>query len=232
MKVELLVSEWCASCHQAERIWRQVAEAKDIQFAVVDMAQPEGRALASRLRVRSIPAVVVDGALRHIGVLDLPAATELVAEAPARANRGPRHVGLGLSASSRAAVLAAVGYLLVAGLALPLSGTLLPDGPARPAPLHLFNLGFLTLLIMGLGEHMLPRFTGHPIAGGLLWAWMPQGLIHLGMLTMVFGWLVSVHGAVFLGGALALSGLALFLLRVWPLLVRPSPGTQAADPAP
>ena len=29
MKVELLVSEWCASCHQAEKVWRQVSEERD-----------------------------------------------------------------------------------------------------------------------------------------------------------------------------------------------------------
>jgi glutaredoxin len=84
MKVELLVSEWCASCHDAERIWREVAQKKQIDFAVVDMGQPEGRQLATRLRIRSIPAVVVDGELKHIGLLDRTAATALVADAPER----------------------------------------------------------------------------------------------------------------------------------------------------
>ncbi|MBS3800019.1 MAG: thioredoxin family protein, partial [Thioalkalivibrio sp.] len=87
MKVELLVSEWCASCHDAERIWRQVAEDKQIEFAVVDMGQPEGRELATRLRIRSIPAVVIEGELKHIGLLDRSAATELVAAAPDRLHR-------------------------------------------------------------------------------------------------------------------------------------------------
>ncbi|WP_020146469.1 thioredoxin family protein [Thioalkalivibrio sp. ALJ15] len=221
MKVELLVSEWCASCHDAERIWREVAQKKQIDFAVVDMGQPEGRQLATRLRIRSIPAVVVDGELKHIGLLDRTAATALVAEAPERTQKTARHVGLGLSASSRASVLGAMIWLLIAGAALPLGGFFL-DGAARPAALHGFTLGFLLLLIMGLGEHMLPRFTGHPIAGGWLWAWTPQVLVHVSVLGMGFGWLLSVPMLTAVGAVAAFVGLALFTLRIAPLLLRPS----------
>ncbi|WP_018876395.1 MULTISPECIES: thioredoxin family protein [unclassified Thioalkalivibrio] len=221
MKVELLVSEWCASCHDAERIWRQVAEDKQIDFAVVDMGQPEGRELATRLRIRSIPAVVVDGELKHIGLLDRTAATELVGAAPERTQKAARHVGLGLSPSSRASVLGAMVWLLIAGAALPLGGFFL-EGAARPAALHGFTLGFLLLLIMGLGEHMLPRFTGHPIAGGWLWAWAPQILVHLAVVGMGLGWILGVAMLTAVGALAALIGLALFTVRVVPLLVRPS----------
>lgn len=221
MKVELLVSEWCASCHDAERIWREVAEAKQIDFAVVDMGQPEGRELATRLRIRSIPAVVIDGELKHIGLLDRGAATELVAAAPERSDRAVRHVGLGLSGSSRAAILGAMAWLLIAGAALPLGGLLL-DGSARPVALHGFSLGFLLLLIMGLGEHMLPRFTGHPIAGGWLWAWTPQVLVHLSVLALGAGWLADLPLLAAAGALASLLALGLFAIRVFPLLVRPS----------
>ncbi len=221
MKVELLVSEWCASCHDAERVWRAVAEDKAIDFAVVDMGQPEGRALASRLRIRSIPAVVIDGELKHIGLLGKPAATELVAEAPERTRKTTQHVGLGLSGSSRASILGALCWLLVAGAALPLGGFFL-EGAARPAALHAFTVGFLLLLIMGLGEHMLPRFTGHPIAGGWLWAWTPQALVHLATLLLGGGWLLGVWVSSLAGALVALVALLLFTIRVVPLLVRAS----------
>lgn len=217
MKVELLVSEWCATCHDAERVWRQVAEKKQIEFAVVDMAQPEGRELATRLRIRSIPAVVVDGELRHIGTLDMAAATEMVAGAPARESVRMQHVGLGLEASSRAAILGAMLWLAAAGAALPAGGLLL-DGPARPAALHAFTLGFLVLLIMGLGEHMLPRFTGRPVAGGMLWAWLPQGLAHAGALGLIIGWFAGMAWPGVLGGVAASAALVLFTLRMLPLL--------------
>lgn len=217
MKVELLVSEWCASCHDAERVWRQVAEQKQIDLAVVDMGQPEGRALATRLRIRSIPAVVVDGELRHIGLLDLRSATALVASAPARVNLRVQHVGLGLSPSSRAAILGALGWLLVAGASLPLGG-LLPDVGTRPVMLHAFNLGFLVLLVMGLGEHMLPRFTGKPIRGGWLWAWLPQGLVHGGVIGLVIGWYAGIPALAIAGALAATAAFGLFAARVIPLL--------------
>jgi glutaredoxin len=217
MKVELLVSEWCASCHDAERVWRQVAERKEIDFAVVDMAQPEGRELATRLRIRSIPALVVDGELRHVGTMDVGAAMELVSTAPDREPTARRHVGLGLSASSRASLLGAMGWLAVAGVALPLGG-LLPDPGAQPVLLHAFNLGFLVLLIMGLGEHMLPRFTGKPIAGGWLWAWLPQGLLHGGVFALAIGWLGDIPLVTVTGALAATTALAVFTARVIPVL--------------
>jgi glutaredoxin len=217
MKVELLVSEWCASCHDAERVWRQVAEKKEIEFAVVDMAQPEGRDLATRLRIRSIPAVVVDDELRHVGTLDLNAALALVAAASDRQVTTLRHVGLGLSSSSRAAILGAMGWLIVAGAALPLGG-LLPEAGMRPVMLHAFNLGFLVLLIMGLGEHMLPRFAGEPIAGGWLWAWLPQALVHAGVIGLMIGWSTHMAAAAVAGALAATIALGLFTARLVPLL--------------
>jgi len=46
MRVELLVSDWCPTCPAAEAVWRRVAAEKDIDYAVLDLAQPEGKRLA------------------------------------------------------------------------------------------------------------------------------------------------------------------------------------------
>lgn len=225
MKVELLVSEWCATCHQAEKVWREVGERKAIDFAVVDMGQPEGRALATRLRIRSIPAIVIDGELRHVGVQPLAEALQLVAGAPERRSTSVRHTGLGLAPSSRAAILGTMVYLVLAGAFLPFGGLLL-DGPARPLPLHLLTLGFLTLLIYGLGEHMLPRFTGNPIRMGA-WTWTQQGLLHAGLWALVAGYALTLHALIVLGAALAWLSLLLFARRILPVL-----WSGAAAPAP
>ena len=84
MKVELLVSEACHPCAQAQAIWRAVAEELALDFSVVYLDGPEGRALADRLRIRTIPAVVVDGVLTAIGVQSPEEARALVARAPVR----------------------------------------------------------------------------------------------------------------------------------------------------
>jgi len=216
MQVRLLVSDWCASCHRAEAVWQEVAEHKAIDYAVVDMAQPEGRALANQLRIRSIPAVVIEGQLAHVGVQPVSEAMALVAQAPDREAGGARHVGLGLSVTSRAAILGAMAYMLLAGAALPFGGLLL-EGPLRIAAVHLFGLGFLTLLVYGLGEHMLPRFTGAPIRlGG--WSWSQQALLHLGLWAIVVGALGAWRSVIAIGGLLAWLSLLLFLFRLWPVL--------------
>ncbi len=68
MKIELLVSDSCVPCQQAEKVWRAVAAERGIELIIVKLADPDGQALTERLHLKTIPAVVVDGVLRGIGV--------------------------------------------------------------------------------------------------------------------------------------------------------------------
>jgi predicted signal transduction protein with EAL and GGDEF domain len=47
MKVQLLVSEWCMPCRDAEQVWRRMAQQKAFAFEVLDVAQPEGRTVVA-----------------------------------------------------------------------------------------------------------------------------------------------------------------------------------------
>lgn len=220
MKVELLVSEWCASCHQAEKVWRQVSEERDFEFSVVDMGQPEGKALVSRLRLKTIPALIVDGTLVGIGVQPLDEARRIVAAAPSKQTGATRHVGLAMSLTGRVAVHSSMLYLVLGGLALPFHGSLFLDGYARPAALHLFTLGFLVFLIYALGEHMLPRFTGNPIRLGAV-AWAQLAIAHVGAGLLVAGFFLTSPMMSAIGGALAWLAFLVFFLRLWPVLWPP-----------
>ncbi len=216
MRVELLVSEWCQSCHQAEKVWRQVAEEKAIDFAVVDMGQPEGKELVSRLRLKTIPALVIDGDLKGIGVQTLGEARQWVAGAADKGKTAVQHAGLSLSLDNRVFVISAMVYLLLAGLSLLVQGALLGDGVLRLPFLHLFTIGFMLMLTYGVGAHMLPRFMGQPIRGGA-WSWTQLGLAHGGLLLLVTGFVLSPHIGV-VGGALVWLSLLLFIVRLWPVL--------------
>ena len=81
MKIQLLVSESCVPCDQAEMVWRNVARERDLDFSVVDLAEPEGQRLATLLQLKTIPALVVDGVLVAIGVQSPEEARALVARA-------------------------------------------------------------------------------------------------------------------------------------------------------
>jgi len=82
MKVQLLVSESCVPCDQAEMIWRQVAEESALEFSVVNLTDPEGRQLADQLELKTIPAVIIDGVLMAIGVQSLDEARALISRSP------------------------------------------------------------------------------------------------------------------------------------------------------
>lgn len=216
-KVQLLVSEWCAPCRGAEAVWQQVAGQKAIAFEVLDVGQREGRAIVARLGVKTVPATVVDDVLRHVGVPTLQQALELVAAAPAREVATARYVGMTLGSTSQWAVSASAAYLALAGSALVFDGGIAGDPPWRAAALHAFGMGFLAFAVFGFGEHMLPRFTGAPIRGGIA-AWTQQALAHAGTLLMVVGFALGQRVPAFAGGTLALASLAVFAARLAPVL--------------
>ena len=84
MKVQLLISDACDPCDQAEKVWRGVAAELELDFSVVNLDRPEGRQLAERLQLQTIPALVVDGVLVAIGVQSAEEARALVSRAPLR----------------------------------------------------------------------------------------------------------------------------------------------------
>lgn len=231
MKVQLLVSEWCLTCPQAERVWRQVAEERDIEFAVLDMMQPEGRALAQRLRIRTIPAVAVDGVLQGVGVQSMEEAHRMVAAAPLRKRASPRHAGMLLSVDNRFFIVTAMVYLIASGAWLLWRGALVTDGALRPVGIHLFGAGFVLSLIYGLGAHMLPRFTGNPITVGA-WPRVQYGCINLGIVLFMGGHWPGFHWMRVVGGGLIWLSLLIFTLRVWPVLWRRDVEKERSSGAP
>lgn len=216
MKVELLVSEWCPTCPQAERVWTEVAAERDIEFAVLDLNQTAGRELAHRLRVRTIPAIAIDGELKAVGVQSLAEARQMVAAAPRR-QAARRHAGITLSVDNRWFASSAMLWLLAGALWLASQGTLTAEGPLRGVGLHLFTAGFVQSLIYGLGAHMLPRFTGRPIASGAV-AWLQFGLHHGGLLMFLGGLSAGLPALAISGGLLGWVALAVFAARIMPLL--------------
>ena len=224
MKVQLLVSEWCAPCRGAEEAWRQAAERKDFTFEVLDVGQPEGRAVVARLAIKTVPASVIDGVLKHVGVPSLTVALEFVAAAPGRTAGGASYVGLTLGATSRWAIAAAAIYLGLAGAGLVFGGGIAGDAPWRSVALHVFGLGFIGFAVFGLGEHMLPRFVGAPIRGGWL-GWSQQGLVHAGIVLLAAGLALGMNSMALVGGLLAWGGLVVFAWRLLPVLAHGSHGS-------
>jgi glutaredoxin len=217
MKVQLLVSEWCHPCRTAEEVWRGVAEQKDFAFEVLDVGQPEGRTVVAKVGLKTVPATVIDGTLKHLGVPTRGEALALVGAAPDKAPTSLRHIGMTLEPTSAWAIAAAALYLVLAGGALVVADGIVGVPPWRGLAIHAFGLGFVTLLIFGLGEHMLPRFMGNPIRLGAL-AWSQQGLAHAGTILLGAGLYTDHRAIALIGGVLAWMAFALFAARLWPVL--------------
>lgn len=76
MKLQLLVSQWCPTCPAAEKVWSDAAARQGLALEVLDVGKPEGRRVASDLGIRTVPAMVIDGKLRSLGVCTVSEALE------------------------------------------------------------------------------------------------------------------------------------------------------------
>ena len=90
----------------------------------------------------------------------------------------------------------------------------------RPAHVHMSLLGFVTMMIYGVGYHVLPRFSGHTLHSRRL-AGLQWGLANLGLATMVAGFGLTPHlGAqatpvLATGGTLSAAGAYCFIFNMW-----------------
>ena len=110
---------------------------------------------------------------------------------------------------------AALAYALLGGL-LGLTWLAFPEGlPAYAlrAHAHLMLVGFVGMMIFGVGLHVLPRFTGRVLFSERL-ADAQFVLVNVGLLAMVVGWLTNGPRVVTAGGALLWAGFLLFALNV------------------
>jgi len=90
----------------------------------------------------------------------------------------------------------------------------------RPAHMHMNLLGFVTMMICGVGYHLLPRLGGHP----LRWRWL--AMFHLwianaGLAMMVAGFMLrpsdnSVGSTILgIGAVCSAAGALSFVLNIW-----------------
>jgi cbb3-type cytochrome oxidase subunit 1 len=90
----------------------------------------------------------------------------------------------------------------------------------RPAHMHMNLLGFVTMMIFGVGYHLLPRLGGSP----LKWKRLPVFHLwigNLGLALMVVGFIlrpsIQATGQIILaaGGVCAATGALAFVVNIW-----------------
>ncbi len=66
--VILLVSQWCATCPDADELWRKLQKEYGFRYDVFDINTPEGKMWVRKLMIRSVPSTIIDGKLTFVGV--------------------------------------------------------------------------------------------------------------------------------------------------------------------
>lgn len=113
-----------------------------------------------------------------------------------------------------------VGLLRVATPFFPLPAVI---QALNPVYFHLFMVGWVTELIMGVAYWMFPRFTREAPRGSAQLAWATYVLLNLGLILRVIAEpLVTLQPSRFWGTLLAISALAqwlaglAFVINTWP----------------
>jgi len=112
---------------------------------------------------------------------------------------------------NRLFVTLAVGYAVLGGLVGIVWSAwpgLIPGNVPR-AHGHLMLLGFMAMMVYGVGLHVLPRFAGRPLFSERVANWQLY-LANLGLVLMIIGWLALYPALVSAGGALAWLAMGLF----------------------
>lgn len=112
-------------------------------------------------------------------------------------------------------ITVSLGYALVGGgvgivrLAVP---ELLPGDVLR-LHAHLMLLGFVGMMIYGVGLHVLPRFSGRSLFSERL-ADAQFWMANAGLLLMAVGWLLEESHLLTIGGVLAWAGMVAFAVNI------------------
>ena len=90
----------------------------------------------------------------------------------------------------------------------------------RPAHMHANLLGFVSMMIFGVGYHVFPRFNGRPLHSprvAALHVWVANA----GLAAMVAGFILRVHAArpgaalLIAGSLVSGAGAFLFIYNIW-----------------
>jgi cbb3-type cytochrome oxidase subunit 1 len=116
---------------------------------------------------------------------------------------------------NRAFVTLSLLYALLGGLVgitWLLDPALIPGNIARLHG-HIMLLGFVGMMIYGVGLHVLPRFSGFPLYSERLANWQFY-VANAGLVLMIAGWLVAINPVVLAGGAVSWLAMGFFALNI------------------
>ena len=80
LMVEVLVatSAWCPTCPATLRQWLDLANTYALTVREIAVGTREGRELAVRLYIRSVPCAIINQQVVHVGTVDRKTAAELL----------------------------------------------------------------------------------------------------------------------------------------------------------
>lgn len=87
MHVQLLVASWCSSCQRAQHIWADVCARHGLSLEVLDLDTLAGETAASQHHLKIMPAVLIDGHPRAVGVQNQAEAEALLVAALGKSAR-------------------------------------------------------------------------------------------------------------------------------------------------
>ena len=80
MEIKLILSDVCPHCEEAEKIWRNLCENHAIEIHVIAQGQAEANQIISDKKIKSFPALIIDGEIRAVGHPTVETANQFFSE--------------------------------------------------------------------------------------------------------------------------------------------------------
>ena len=78
---------------------------------------------------------------------------------------------------------------------------------------HIMLMGFIAMMIYGVGLHVLPRFSGHPLFSERMANWQLY-VCNAGLWLLSAGWLGSPKILLTIGGVISWVGMGMFAINI------------------
>ncbi|CAB1128201.1 Glutaredoxin [Candidatus Hydrogenisulfobacillus filiaventi] len=80
LDVIVATSQWCTTCPATVNTWKNLESKYRINVRELDVGTVEGRELAVKLYIRSVPSTIVNNEIVHVGTIDRRTAEDLLAK--------------------------------------------------------------------------------------------------------------------------------------------------------
>ncbi|MHB1604833.1 MAG: glutaredoxin family protein [Leptospirales bacterium] len=82
VKVSVIYATWCPSCPATKSFWKKLKNEIPFEYEEIDIDSDQGRELALRHKIKSVPTTLVNGRSYFVGIPEKSRALQVLKSSP------------------------------------------------------------------------------------------------------------------------------------------------------